>query len=288
VGAVPSSVGDQPYWSSPDILVVRADMDNPPQGPHNTQYRVDQILPGVDYHVWVQVHHAACNSIHKVKLRLAHADPNTINHPDQWAPITTGFQGPPGKPDGETLDAGGDKQWVGPFDWTPGQGDLGAYGHRCLLAAVESEYETTSNDDMKDVPGHNNVAQRNVEIGESMKFIFSNPFAETLPVGLQLSASKNMNCYYKLSLAYDSAISYAWVGASQDFDVAHVGTKLEVTIKARDVTLPPVSLPGYTQKEITGSVSCQIDQDFTVDVESTVNGQSYGGMTLELVRSTIP
>jgi len=129
VGAVPSNLGGQPFWNSPDILVVSSGA-----GP-DTSKRTDQVMEGKAYDVWVQVHYPVCNGLSGVKVKLASANPSTFIDSSKWKSITkTGFEVPQGSPaDGVPLLPNSTDQWIGPFSWTPGSDEIGTDGHRCLL-----------------------------------------------------------------------------------------------------------------------------------------------------------
>jgi hypothetical protein len=273
VGAVPSNLGGQPFWNSPDILVVSSGA-----GP-DTSKRTDQVMEGKAYDVWVQVHYPVCNGLSGVKVKLASANPSTFIDSSKWKSITkTGFEVPQGSPaDGVPLLPNSTDQWIGPFSWTPGSDEIGTDGHRCLLAAVTSAQDPTSVPDMVDVPGHNNVAQRNVQIGTAMKALFANPYATRSQVGLRLS-SRDMAIFYTLVFDYDAALELAWTG-TPNLAVAHVGSNLEVTAKANDVSLPAVGLDGHVEKGFTVTADGPEGTTFTIDMTANANGQDVGGMT---------
>jgi len=288
VGAIPSNVGGQPFWASPDILVVRAadDTGNAP----DPSKREDELVAGRKYHVWVQVHYGLCNSISGVKVALASANPSTFNNQNSWKWITvppSAFVGPNGSPGGVSISPGTTKQWVGPFDWTPGAEEIGTDGHRCLMAEITSDQDSGSIGDMTDVPGHNNVAQRNVQIGKSiMQGKFMNPFSTRSDVGLRLF-SPDMMKPYKLTLDYDAALEAAWAGVP-DVTVSHTGEKLVLNVNANAVSLPAVSLDGYEEKAIKVTPDGAENTTVTIHMTENVNGNDVGGLTMVYTFPEVP
>lgn len=280
IGAVPSNVGGQPYWESPDILVVAKATDT--GSAPDPSKRVDQLIAGQAYHVWVQVHYGLCNSISGVKVALASANPSTFNSESSWKWITTPsatFVGTSGYPNGVSLPPGTAKQWVGPFDWIPGADEIGTDGHRCLLAGITSDKDATNISDMTNVPGHNNIAQRNIQIGKDMAaFKFMNPFSTSSQVALRLS-SPDMTTAYKMTVDYDASFEAAWTGTA-DVGLAHVGADLILTVGANDVGLPAVTLPGYAEKSITLSADGAEGSTITIRMTENVNGSDVGGVTM--------
>jgi hypothetical protein len=280
VGAVPSNVGGQAYWESPDLLVVSAAGDT--GSTPDPSRRVDQLVAGQNYHVWAQVHYGLCNSISGVKVALASANPSTFNSQSSWKWITSPgstYVGTSGSPGGVSLAPGTATKWVGPFDWTPGADEVGTDGHRCLLAALTADQDPGNVGDMTNVPGHNNVAQRNVQIGKSlMNAKFMNPFDSTSDVGLRLS-SPDMQKPYTITLDYDAAIEAAWTGIP-DVTVLHSGPTLFATVNANAVTLTPVTLAGYAEKPFTVQVDGPKGSTVTLQMAETVNGTDVGGLTM--------
>ena len=276
VGAVPSNVGGQPYWESPDILVVnQGDGANPDK-------RVNKLIEGHAYHVWVQAHYGLCNTISGIKVAVASAAQAAFNAPGDWKWITqpnSTFVGPPGSPDGVGMTPGTDALWIGPFAWTPTSEEVGDDGHRCLLAALTSAQDTTSVDDMTMVKDRNNVAQRNIQIGNAMMAcVISNPFVDEASIALRFS-SPDMIKPYTMSLDYDAALESAWTG-TRDVSLAHVGSHLVATFKANDVSLPAVTLPGYAKKPFSLTADGYIGQTVTIRTTENADQVDVGGTTM--------
>jgi hypothetical protein len=278
VGAIPSNVGGHSYWESPDILVVREDSDTGP----DPSKRVNELIQGQHYHVYVQVHYGLCNTINHIKVALASAAQSTFNSQSSWKWITqpnSTFIGPPDSPDGVTMLPKTSTLWVGPFDWTPSTEEVGSDGHRCLLAAVTSDEDLTNTGDMTKVPDHNNVAQRNVQIGKAvMMSKISNPFSYEASVALRFS-SPDMTKPYVLTMDYDASLEGAWAGTANT-QVAHVGNRLVATFKANDVNLPAVALPGYAEKPFLLTADGPIGTTVTVRMTENTSGGDVGGMTM--------
>jgi hypothetical protein len=280
VGAVPSNVGGQAYWESPDLLVVPETGDTGSE-PDPTR-RVDQLVAGQRYHVWAQVHYGLCNSISGVKVALASANPSTFNSQSSWKWITSPgstYVGPSGSPGGVSLSPGTATKWVGPFDWIPGADEVGTDGHRCLLGAITADQDPGSISDMTDVPGHNNVAQRNVQIGQAlMSAMIVNPFPDPSDVGLRLT-SPDMQKPYTIALDYDAAIEAAW-RLVPDVTVFRYGPSLFATVNANTVNLTPVALAGFAEKPFEVSVDGPEGSTVTLQMTEMVNGNDVGGLTM--------
>jgi hypothetical protein len=268
VGAIPSNVGGHPFWTSPDILVVP-----PGKGPDLTM-RIDQLATETDYHVYLQVHYDYCNTLHGLQVRLAASKPSTLTQPGDWVDITTG--GFVDSPNGSDVTA---TKWIGPFTYRP-TAAVTVDGHSCLLGAVKANEDTTTTADMTDVPGHNNVAQRNIQIGKRMTGEFGNPFSLENSVTVRLSA-RDMSQSYTLTTAYDATLQQAWSTAGPDVAVSTDGSgNLVLTIKAKEVTLPAVTLPPHTRKTFTLDADVPIGSSITVDVTTIISAVDVGGMTL--------
>jgi hypothetical protein len=94
----------------------------------------------------------------------------------------------------------------------------------CLLAAVTSDEDPKNTGDMTKAPDHNNVAQRNVQIGKAvMMSKISNPFSYDVSVALRFS-SPDMTKLYVLTMDYDASLEGAWTGTAKT-QVAHVGNR---------------------------------------------------------------
>ena len=277
---MPSNFGGQPFWASPDILVIAKAQDTGTV-PDESK-RAEELVAGQEYHVWVRVHYGLCNDITGVKVALASANPATFNSQGSWKWITKpdkSYVGPSSAPGGVPIAHNTQKQWVGPFDWTPGSDEVGTDGHRCLLAGITADQDVGNIGDMTDVPGHNNVAQRNVQIGKSlMKGTLMNPFVDQMLVGLRLQ-SPDMTRPFKLTFDYDAALETAWSGVS-DVAVAHDGDKLNVTVRANSVVLPAVNLDGYAEKPFTVTADGAPCTTVTINMTEAVGGNDVGGMSM--------
>lgn len=166
-GSVPSNLGGEAFWESPDILVV----------PTGTAVTADTpatepvVIAGKTYDVYLRVHNEyACASILGLRARLWWGDASLAtpswndiinNGPDSsnphWSATKT-------LPAGDALDLIGPIAWTAPSNVSP---------HECLLANIQATGEAAPAN-IGDTPASNQVAQRNIEIGGSCGWTLTN------------------------------------------------------------------------------------------------------------------
>jgi hypothetical protein len=150
---------------------------------------------------------------------------------------------------------------------------------------VTATEDPTTASDMVDVPLHNNVAQRNVQVGDTMTAEFGNPYSVDNSVTVRLSERGKVPRPYTLTTAWDQDLFNVWSSQSSDvFVTGSPGGELVLNITAGEVTLPAVTLPRNTFKTFTVSVDTQVGMEpITIDVFSIINDKNVGGMTLNSV-----
>lgn len=167
-GVVPSNSGGQPFWESPDILVV---LHNEPVNA-NTPASNSLIAFGQTYDFYVRVHNDfGCSPVYGAKTRLFLADPSALMQ-DWSVGEISGDQyaiGPTQQADksgGVTVEAR-QAALIGPFTWKAPNADAGIGSlHKCLLAAITAENEgppTTDGGVLPPAYSSYQVAQRNVQ-----------------------------------------------------------------------------------------------------------------------------
>jgi len=159
-GAIPSTLGDQKFWESPDIFVV----------PHGAYVPVNGVsgeilvTPGAQFDIYIRVHDdSQCSNalVTGLAARIWAADPNVLTN--QWQEVTDG--GYVTLANQDTMD--GSVALLGPFVWSvPDAGDIDG-SHKCLLADITSDQENKPGDmdgGYANAPWYNQVAQRNIQL----------------------------------------------------------------------------------------------------------------------------
>jgi hypothetical protein len=280
VGALPSTLGGQPFWASPDIFVLPA--GSPAPGPDENPPEV-LLDEGAPYDVYLRVTNGSCAPIEGVRAQIYSADPSTINSAASWGNITLPagtFITDAAHPGGLDL-APNERALLGPFPWTPTHDEATSHeGHRCLLAKITAPDDPVGS---ADVPDNNNIAQRNVQFSDR-SFDLGNPEAKRYNAEFSLNCndfpSQAPGALLELRVAYHSALAAAWSQAE--------GVKLKVdanSITARfercHVNLPPALLPGHTRLPASFELvpPTGIKGEWRVDLSQRLNGIARGGMS---------
>jgi hypothetical protein len=276
IGAVPSNLGGQVFWQSPDLILV----------PVGTTVTVDspaqqtQVTAGVQYWAYLRVHNGGCSPISGVKGRLFSADPSAIN--TSWQAITPGteYVGDAANPDGVTVPAGG-RALLGPFTWTPTATDAQFGGHRCLLGAISAANDATPSGAEFDAPNHNNVGQRNLQVS-NCAFHLPHPTGATANLGLTLTTDAEVeNAAHVVEVLFDFDASWlaAW-SAVAGAEVRQQGAQLVVRLRARSVTLPTVQLAAGAVRNLSFGINLPDGTPTrTVNLIPTLNGGSVSGVS---------
>lgn len=139
-GSVPSSRLNAAWWTSPDIIVRNQrdesrEHQNPVRGQENS--------------VYVRVRNRGTEDAQNVRVNVYYADANLLAPfwPDSWNPIGSTVVNVPA----------GEVVWTDAIAWSPPE-----TGHMCLLVRLESDQDPIRVEG--DVPGDNNIAQRNVHV----------------------------------------------------------------------------------------------------------------------------
>ena len=141
-GSLPSSRLNAMWWTSPDI-VVRNQLDRSKE--HQNPVREQENA------VYVRVRNRGEEDAEDVRVNVYYAD---ANHIAPFWPDSFEFVG-----SAEIDVAAGTEVWTDAIPWTPP-----ASGHLCMLLRLESEQDPIRAEG--DVPGDNNIAQRNVHVLE--------------------------------------------------------------------------------------------------------------------------
>jgi hypothetical protein len=272
VGALPSTLGGKPFWESPDIFIMPQGLEpgvNPPQ---------TLLEANVTYDVYLRVHNDSCQTVNGVKAQIYSANPSMIVDTSQWSWVTTAGQWLPAS--GVTL-APGETKFVGPFQWTPDAVVATTnQGHRCMLAKIDA-----SNDPIGSagVPDNNNIAQRNVQFGNT-SFRIENPDSQSARIDTEMRCSgvpmSTSGTVLELKTAYDSTLYEAWKNAS-GATVTISGSNMLVHFTKCNVRLPTVTLQPNAKipasfKSVVGAGG---GGPYLVNLRSSKNGVLQGGMS---------
>lgn len=153
-GQLPSNLGGEPFWASPDVFVARA---SDPQPTTSSLPFATKLVVGQTYNVYVRAHNPGCSDATNARARVWVATPGT--QLENFRAL--------GESSGVTIPAQG-AQLIGPISWTPTEADLdgAADGHRCLVAQLGSDLEPlpgSSNPATFDPTNDRKIVQRNVQ-----------------------------------------------------------------------------------------------------------------------------
>ena len=159
-GSMPSNLGGQAYWESPDIVVVAA-------GGQSSDPSITQVVAGQAYSIWIGVHNDyGCAAVPNVTARVRFGDASLGS--TTWTDVVTNtsdnfFGTSVNVPRFASA-------FVGPIPWTaPSTADP----HECLLADIRGNGEAAPANST-DAPGSNQVAQRNIEVGNDCSWKLTN------------------------------------------------------------------------------------------------------------------
>ena len=297
VGALPSNLGGEKFYKSPDIKIseFQPDYDDPIWSQPQTM-SVDE---GEELKVWVRVTNHGCEPITGFSVSLAEANFALIA--SDWEYVD---QIEPQKEFPNTTIDPGEGVVVG-FDWIP---DVD--GHRCLLAAVTNALDPTSvpldQDDLIDfgqldgpdslfTPFDNNLAQRNVKIEDTddMPNAFVNPFDVTVALGLEFDCNEfpifESGAQATLVVEHNSAAAQAWSNAPGT-TLVDTGSVLELSFNTCKVRLPDVVLPPATAlgADMDLELPAGTFGTYEVDLTAYVDGNLRGGASFYIEKLPDP
>jgi hypothetical protein len=292
IGDIPSTLGGKPFWTSPDIVVVPQGASTPPV---DSDYAGNaQVMAGWTYDVYIRIHNDRCVPVAGVKAKVYSANPAMIIDTSEWNEITGGsFVGDTAHPGGVTVPAG-NAALLGPLTWTPTAAEAASNnGHRCMLAYITSNDDpyTTLPDVVKD---NDNIAQRNMQVEGLTAFSIYNP--EPAEAGIEVifrcgsMPMDNPDTTVRLSVEYHPVLASTWSGVpgtTLTHDSAN--NKLHLDIRRCNLTLPAVTLPGYTRLPASVKLALPptVDGTFHVHFSEHVNGTLRGGMSFMVVNTIV-
>lgn len=273
-GALPSTIGGQPFWTSPDIVITKDGQTLPEP----------RVIAGQTYQVYLDVHNPTCGDVRGVKARLFTANPSMIQDSADWVDFSGGFAG------SVDIPALSSKR-LGPFAWTPTVEEAENEGHRCMLALIDS-----TDDPVKlgidQVASDNNIAQLNLQI-DQVRFSIRNPEPQPAEVELEFQCNgfpiNTPGAKVEIRVESHPALVAAWsnpYGATVTTD----GTDLVVSYQLCNVRLPPVSLPAGTVLPSSAELvlPANVRGSYTVDFSQYTDGTLSGGVSFNVSRDDVP
>ena len=277
VGQMPSNLGNEPFWSSPDILVV----------PAGAAVAVDsspgevRVAAGASYDVYVRIHNERCVPVQGVRARVFSVDPSLVLDERDFVWITPPgqFVGDGAHPGGIDLAAGA-VALLGPLRWTPSTEEASVYGgHRTIVALVDAATDPVRPGAV-DVPGDDNVAERSLQASDAA-FSIANPANADADIGIEFRANGFPATQGVAELRVEAHPAlFPWLGASRA-EVSWSGGKLVVRFRGGRVALPPARLPPSLALPATLNLTLPagVTGPFTVDLVQSVGAQVRGGMS---------
>jgi hypothetical protein len=285
IGAVPSSLGNIPFWISPDIKVTapgEADPTDPAAAIWSTSQDVTVTI-GTTYKVWLRVANRGCQTIHDVHAKVAWADPAMLQ--TSWQPIDVEKGG---------IDlAPGEAKVLGPFTWTP----AGQEGHHCLLAisrSTEDQPSTANFSTFVDgwggtVAGDSDITQLNLQIAKNSGFKMNAPAHSESRAKLRFECNDfpldEERSTAELVTDYDSALEASWQNLPW-ITLRQEGRSLVVRFEACRVVLPLDALAGG--RSLNASMRLTLGPGaaatYRVDLAEDLGSVTAGGMSFTVKR----
>lgn len=281
-GAVPSNLGGQAFWESPDLFVVPAGATvDPAATPSETV-----VQPGQPYDFWVRVNNDyGCNDVSEVKARVNVADPTALSVDWDQGQVTGNQYLGDLQADGTTKNTGGitvkagQRALVGPFHWLAPTTNLGD-SHKCALASIVTPGESAP-DKPTDAPDSPQVAQRNLQLTECA-FPLTNGTTSDGKLSLTLTVSSGVTPdLSNVGMTFQDP-SGEWgatwvVGAGAAYTVTHDAAAGTTTVQLGQpsIKLPPVTLLAGQTETATGVFNLgQGDPDTTLQLAATLTSSS--------------
>ncbi|MGH7268926.1 MAG: hypothetical protein ACREJ3_00720, partial [Polyangiaceae bacterium] len=267
-GSTPSNLGGQPFWESPDILLV-------PKGAAvnvNSIASETLVTPGQQYDVYIRINNdLGCSAVSGVTAKVSLADPTALS--TAWVAVTSGYVGDAASPGGLSV-AAASKALLGPLTFTAPASGFGN-GHRCLLADIEATGEGAPANET-DAPGSYQVAQRNVQF-TNCAYPLTNSTMTNGNLTLTLTTTGVAPTGNKVQVTFDDPTA-AWFGVWQGgagYTVSNSAGKTVVTLAQQSVTLAAVTLnAGNSPSAVVNINLVSGDPATTVDLSATLKDSS--------------
>jgi hypothetical protein len=291
-GTLPSTLNGQPFWVSPDIIVIGAGEPRP--WVTNEEWKPGEtvLTAGLPHEVFVRIFNNGCVDAQDVKVRVYSANPKSILNDDDWVPITlpeNDFIGHPDPNVGIDVPAGG-QAVIGPFSYVPTPAEVVSNnGHRCLLAELHADPDDPYVDGVT-VENSNNRAQRNIQVNGMPFFYILNPGDVPAEVAMSFRCN-DFPVYDDLSVVelvteYHLGLANAWQGVPHtELTVDPTANELRLRFRRCNVDLPPATFGPW--ELVSASVELKLPPTtagtYTVDFYELVDSVVRGGMSFYAV-----
>ncbi len=268
-GSTPSNLAGQAFWESPDVVLVAA-------GGQATDPPITQVIAGQSYSIWIAAHNDyGCANVPGVTARVRFGDAS-LGSPT-WTDVVTNtadnyFASSITVPRFASA-------FVGPIPWTaPSTADP----HECLLADIRGNGEAAPANST-DAPGSNQVAQRNIEVGNDCSWSLTNGTGAsgTASITLKtLTGTSNGQPYtpaagdlVEVMFSDPNGQTFASVwptpsGSNPPYTVTYASNVTTVQlISTSFVTLPAVALASNQTVSVSSKVIPALFSGTTIDVQ---------------------
>ena len=268
-GAVPSTLGGQPFWESPDIILVPS--NTPVEA--STPATETLVTAGVSYDIWVRLNNTGCQDVNGAMVKLFTAAPSMVAN--SWVPVpsASSYTGLPSNPTVGIPVPHTGPVVIGPFPWTPTEAEAQAGGHRCMLADVIATNDPLAAANEADAPDFNNVGQRNLQLSDC-SFALTSPSGGQLSIALKTDADVTVpGTTIEFVIAnFDPSWATAWAKVAGT-SVSTQGSNLVVAMLVQAVTLPAVTVSATTSATASFVISLPAGSPtHTVSATPSLNG----------------
>ncbi len=280
-GSIPSNLNGQAFWESPDIVVVTP-------GRPATDPSTNTVIANQSYDIWIGVHNDyGCADVSGVTARVRFGDASLAS--PMWADVI-----------GDTSDnyfastitvPKFGSNFIGPIHWTA---PTTADPHECLLAIIKATKEDPPTD-IVDAWNSNQLAQRNIEIGNDCSWQLKNGTGATgtsIVTLKTLTGTANGQPYtptsgdvVKIMFSDPKGQTFfnAWSKPASGYTVTNANDVTTVQlISTSFVMLPPVALAANQAVSVSSQVVPALFSGTTIDLQigTTV---SNGGSSVPAV-----
>lgn len=283
LGQIPSTLGGEPFWASPDVLIARV---GDPQPNVNSPPLGTKLVVGETYNVYVRAHNPGCTDATGAKARVWVATPG---------PQLFDFNGL-GESTATTVPAQ-QSALIGPIQWSPTAQDLdgAAEGHRCVVAQIGSDNEplpAVSDPTTFVAAGSSKIVQRNVQTAE-FEFWIRNVMQNQAASQVRLELEGFQGGRMQLLIERTPEMEAAWdplcasYGAGSSVTCFHYDTWYVLEVHG-DVGLSPQwPMAGVSQLDALVLYELPAGAQGRVTLTHLLDGQPVGGMIFTMSDATI-
>ncbi len=268
-GSTPSNLAGQAFWESPDVVLVAA-------GGQPSDTPITKVIAGQSYSIWIAAHNDyGCAAVPGVTARVRFGDAS-LGSPTWTDVITTTSDNYAAASITVPRFA---TAFIGPISWTAPQT---ADPHECLLADIKAPGEPApaSSTNAQD---SNQVAQRNIEIGNDCSWTLTNGMGANGMAAITLktlTGTSNGQPYtpaagdtvqVMFSDPNGQTFASVWTtppGSNPPYTVTNADNVTTVQLFSTSfVTLPPVALAANQTVTVSSNVIPAQFSGTTIDVQ---------------------